>query len=162
VPIPEAGQTLCEYLDAVVMACCDSRTRKTDRNHISLNVIRTVRIDVEDVQEICRDCSYDLPHVAGCCVCVHVVEIYVSMFSSEGSNSAACLSPRLPFSNPNGHFVFAEIHYESTDSSFGNFHIDSLSHADLGLLDGTLISELYQIIDRIQRKRVVAKTIETA
>jgi Acetyl-CoA carboxylase, central region len=53
VPISEAERTSCEALDGVEIASCDSRIRRTDCNHISLNVIPTVRIDVEDVQDIC-------------------------------------------------------------------------------------------------------------
>jgi Acetyl-CoA carboxylase, central region len=53
-PIPEAKRTSCEALDAVDIAICDSRIRTIDYSHITLNVIPTVRIDVEDMQEICR------------------------------------------------------------------------------------------------------------
>ena len=53
-PIPEAEGTSSESLDAVMMASYNSRFRRTDCNFISLNVIQSVRIDVEGVQEICR------------------------------------------------------------------------------------------------------------
>jgi biotin carboxylase/acetyl-CoA carboxylase carboxyltransferase component/biotin carboxyl carrier protein len=161
VSIPEAERTFCEALDAVEMASCDSRFRRTDCNHIFLNVIPTVRIDVEDVQKICR--RLFMRFAARCWLLrVFVVEVKVSTFSSEGSNSAAYLPLRLLLFNPTGHVLRVESYVESTDRSSGNVHIESLSPADQGSLDGTLVSEPYQIMDRIQRKRVVAKTIETA
>jgi Acetyl-CoA carboxylase, central region len=53
-PVPEAERTFCEALHAAEMAGCDSGFRRTDCNHISLNVIPAVRIDAEYMQEICR------------------------------------------------------------------------------------------------------------
>ena len=47
-----SGGTCCEALDDVEMASCDRCSRRTDYNHISLNVIPTVHIDVEGVQKI--------------------------------------------------------------------------------------------------------------
>jgi Acetyl-CoA carboxylase, central region len=64
VPKPEAERTSCKALDAVEIASCDRRIRTSDRNHISLNVIPTVRFDVEDVQEICR--RLFMRHAARC------------------------------------------------------------------------------------------------
>ena len=66
---------------------------------------------------------------------------------------------------PTGHVLRGESpaeSVESTDRSFGNAHFESFSPANQGLLDGNLMLEPYQIMDRIQRKQVVAKTIETA
>jgi hypothetical protein len=84
------------------------------------------------------------------------------MFSSEGTNSAACVPLWLLLFNATGNVLRVESHAEAIDSSSGNVPIGSLSPADQGLLDGTLVFEPYQVIDRIQRKRVFAKTIETA
>jgi hypothetical protein len=64
--------------------------------------------------------------------------------------------------NPTGHVLRAESYVESTDRSSGNIHIESLSPAENGSVDGTLVSEPCQGMDRIQRKRVVSNTIETA
>jgi biotin carboxylase/acetyl-CoA carboxylase carboxyltransferase component/biotin carboxyl carrier protein len=161
VSIPEAERTFCEALDAVEMASCDRRFRRTDCNHIFLNVIPTVRIDVEDVQKICR--RLFMRYAARCWLLrVFVVEVKVSTISSEGTDSAAFLPLRLLLFNPTGHVLRVESYIESTDPSTGRVHLISLSPADPGSLHNTLVSEPYQIMDRMQRKRVVAKTIETA
>lgn len=161
VSIPEAERTFVEALDAVEMASCDRRFRRTDCNHIFLNVIPTVRIDVEDVQKICK--RMFMRYSTRCWLLrVFVVEIRVSTLTSEGTSSAAFLPLRFLLYNPTGHVLRVESYIESTDPSNGKVRILSLSSADQGSLHGSLVSEPYQIMDRMQRKRVVAKTIETA
>ena len=41
-------------LDAVEMAICDRRLRRTDFNHVFLNLISLVQIHIENVEAICR------------------------------------------------------------------------------------------------------------
>lgn len=160
VSIPEAERTFVEALDAVEMASCDRRFKRTDCNHIFINVIPTVRIDVEDVQKICK--RLFMRYSQRCWTLrVFVVEIKVSTFSSEGTSSAAFLPLRFLLFNPTGHVLRVESYLESTDPATGNVKIVSLSQAEQGSLHGTLVSEPYQIMDRIQRNRVVAKTMET-
>ena len=79
---------------------------------------------------------------------------------SKDTNSAACLPLWLLLFIPTGHVLRVESPVESveaTDRSFGNAHVESLSPADQELLDGNLMSEPYQIVDRILRKQVAAK-----
>jgi biotin carboxylase/acetyl-CoA carboxylase carboxyltransferase component/biotin carboxyl carrier protein len=160
VTIPEAERSFVEALDAVEMASCDRRFRRTDCNHIFINVIPTVRIDVEDVQKICR--RMFMRYAQRCWLLrVFVVEVKVSTFSSEGTCSAAFLPLRFLLFNPTGHVLRVESYLESTDPATGNVRIVSLSRTDQGSLHGTPVSEPYQIMDRMQRNRVVAKTIET-
>jgi Acetyl-CoA carboxylase, central region len=68
VSTPAAERTLCDALDAAEMASSDSRFRRTYCNHIFLNVMPTVRIDVKMCKKYVEDCSYGRPLVAGCCV----------------------------------------------------------------------------------------------
>jgi hypothetical protein len=75
VSVPEAERMFCEALDAVEMASCDIRCRRTDCKHIFLNVIPTVRVDVENVQKYVGDCSCDVPIVAVCCLLVCRIQI---------------------------------------------------------------------------------------
>ena len=49
--IPAAERTVHEDLDAAQMASWDSSLRMIDCNHIFLNIIPTVYVDVEDVQK---------------------------------------------------------------------------------------------------------------
>lgn len=160
VTIPEAERTFVEALDAVEMASCDRRFRRTDCNHIFINVIPTVRVDVEDIQKICK--RMFMRYAQRCWLLrVFVVEVKVSTFSSEGTNSAAFLPLRFLLFNPTGHVLRVESYLESTDPASGNVRIMSLSRKEQGSLHGTMVSEPYQIMDRMQRNRVVAKTIET-
>lgn len=160
VTIPEAERTFVEALDAVEMASCDRRFRRTDCNHIFINVIPTVRIDVEDIQKICK--RMFMRYAQRCWLLrVFVVEVKVSTFSSEGTSSAAFLPLRFLLFNPTGHVLRVESYLESTDPATGNVRIMSLSRREHGSLHGIMVSEPYQIMDRIQRNRVVAKTIET-
>lgn len=160
VTIPEAERTFVEALDAVEMASCDRRFRRTDCNHIFINVIPTVRVDVEDIQKICK--RMFMRFAQRCWLLrVFVVEVKVSTFSSEGTNSAAFLPLRFLLFNPTGHVLRVESYLESTDPGSGNIRIMSLSRREQGSLHGTMVSEPYQIMDRMQRNRVVAKTIET-
>jgi biotin carboxylase/acetyl-CoA carboxylase carboxyltransferase component/biotin carboxyl carrier protein len=160
VTIPEAERTFVEALDAVEMASCDRRFRRTDCNHIFINVIPTVRIDVEDIQKICK--RMFMRYAQRCWLLrVFVVEVKVSTFSSEGTGSAAFLPLRFLLFNPTGHVLRVESYLESTDPGSGNVRIMSLSRREQGSLHGTMVSEPYQIMDRIQRNRVIAKTLET-
>jgi hypothetical protein len=49
--LPEAEPTFYKALDAVELASCDSRFRRTDGKHIFHIVITTFRIDVEEMQK---------------------------------------------------------------------------------------------------------------
>lgn len=54
VSIPEAERTFIDALDALETARCDRKLGRTDFNHIFLNVIPPVNIEVDDVEAICR------------------------------------------------------------------------------------------------------------
>jgi hypothetical protein len=109
-PIFEAKRTSREALDTVEIASCDSLIMTADCDHISLNVTKTARNDIEDMQIYVGYCSCFLHSV-----------LFFSCF---------CCRSQVP--------------------------------ADQGLLGGMLVSESHQIMNRIPKQRVVAKTIETA
>lgn len=160
VQIPEAERTFVEALDAVEMASCDRRFRRTDCNHVFINVIPMINIAAEEVQKVCK--KIFMRYARRCWTLrVFVVEVKVSTFSSGGTNSAAFLPLRFLLFNPTGHMLRVESYLESTDPATGSVRIVSLSRSDQGSLHGTAVSEPYQIMDRMQRNRVVAKTIET-
>jgi hypothetical protein len=64
VPVADSERTSCEAVDAVKVARCYSRIRRTDCNCISLNEMPTVGNDVEYLQDVCRR-LFKL-HAAGC------------------------------------------------------------------------------------------------
>jgi TPR repeat protein len=110
VSTPDSERTSCHVLYAVKIASSDSRIRMTDCNYLSLNEIPTVGNEVEDVQDICRRLS--MLYTARCwLLLVFVVE--VCSFSSEGTNSAACLPFTLILFDPTGHVLRVESHVES-------------------------------------------------
>lgn len=160
VSIPEAERTFVEALDAIEMASCDRRFRRTDCNHIFINVIPIVRIDVEDIEKICR--RLFLRYASRCWLLrVFVVEIKVCTFSREGATSAAFLPLRFLLFNPTGHVLRVESYLESTDPGTGTVRLMTLPPGEQGSLHGSWVLQPYPIMDRMQRKRVVAKTIET-
>jgi hypothetical protein len=102
-------------------------------------------------------------YVARCSLLrVFVVEVKVSTFASEVTNATAYLPLiLLCLIRLNSSFVLkVKLNQQTVRSE--TYILIILSPADQGSLDGTLVSESYHIMDRILRKRVVAKTIETA
>lgn len=159
VSMPEAERTFTEALDAVEMARCDRRFRRTDFNHIFLNVIPPVQIDIDDVEAICRRM---FQRYANRCWSLRVfgVEIKVSALIDD-KTSTAIIPLRFLLFNPTGHVLKVESYVESTDRKSGVEKLISVSQDSPGSLHGTLLSAPYRVMDRIQRRRVVAQALET-
>lgn len=160
VSMPEAERTFVEALDAVEMASCDRRFRRTDFNHIFLNVVPPVQIDIDDVETICRRM---FQRYANRCwsLRVFVVEIKVPALVLENGTPSTTIPLRFLLFNPTGHMLRVESYVESTDRNSGVEKIISVSLDNPGSLHGSLVSEPYPVMDRIQRRRVVAQTMET-
>jgi hypothetical protein len=153
-PIPEEERTFCEALHAAEMAGCDSGFRRTDAI-ISLSMLYQQSALMPNIcKKYVEDCLRDAARYR--LLCVFVDECKVGTFPPN------VRTPLLHLFNPTGHVLRVESHFESTDRLSRYVHIQSLSPADQRFLGGTLVSEPYQIMDPIHRKRVVAKTIETA
>lgn len=159
VSIPEAERTFVEALDAVEMASCDRRLRRTDFNHIFLNLIPPVQIDVEDVETICRR-IFQRYSARVWSLRVFVVEIKVTLLVSDGTTSAT--TPlRFLLYNPTGHSLKVESYVETIDPQSGIARVMAVSHDNQGSLHGKPVTAPYPVMDRIQRKRVLAQAMET-
>eukprot|EP00172_Hildenbrandia_rubra_P004148 Plantae.Rhodophyta-Hildenbrandia_rubra.ctg785.p1 GENE.Plantae.Rhodophyta-Hildenbrandia_rubra.ctg785~~Plantae.Rhodophyta-Hildenbrandia_rubra.ctg785.p1 ORF type:complete len:1318 (-),score=208.85 Plantae.Rhodophyta-Hildenbrandia_rubra.ctg785:470-4423(-) len=158
VAIPEAERIFNEALDAVEMAKCDRRYLRTDSNHIFLNVLPPVSIDFEDVESICR--RMFLRCAARCWnLRVFTVEIKVAAMLSQHTSTPL----RFLLFNPTGHMLKVEGYVERQGRSGSNTRklISIPGSETLGRMHGTAVNAHYPILDRIQRKRIVAQTIET-
>ncbi len=160
VSIPEAERTFVEALDAVEMASCDRRFRRTDFNQIFLNLIPAVQIDVEDVETICRR-MFQRYASRLWNLRVFVVEIKVTAIINDGSLPSTTIPLRFLLYNPTGHMLKVESYVETTDPVTGVERIMSFSQDNQGSLHGRPVTMPYPVMDRIQRKRVVAQAIET-
>lgn len=160
VSMPEAERTFVEALDAVEMASCDRKFRRTDFNHIFLNVIPPVQIDIDDVEAICRRM---FQRYANRCwsLRVFVVEIKVPALVADENTPSTMIPLRFLLFNPTGHMLKVESYVESTDRNTGLEKFISVSQDNPGSLHGTFVSEPYPVMDRIQRRRVVAQAMET-
>lgn len=160
VSIPEAERTFIEALDAVEMANCDRRLGRTDFNHIFLNVIPAVKVDIDDVEAICRRM---FNRYAPRCWSLRVfaVEIKISALISLKGEGMSIIPLRFLLFNPTGHDVKVESYVESVDPQTGLSKILSVAHDNSGSQQGTLVSKPYPVMDRIQRKRVMAQAMDT-
>ncbi|KAI0561153.1 acetyl-CoA carboxylase [Gracilaria domingensis] len=160
VSMPEAERTFIEALDAVEMANCDRRFRRTDFNHIFLNVVPSVEIDIEDVEAICRRM---FQRYANRCWSLRVfaVEIRVPALVVAKDTTASIIPLRFLLFNPTGHMLRVESYVETIDPNTGEELFVTVSNDSPGSLHGSLVSEPYPIMDRIQRRRVVAQAMET-
>ena len=148
VSIPEAERTFVACLDALEAARCDRMFRRTDFNHLFLHLIPRVGIDVDDVEAIC---SRIFHRFSSRCwrLRVFMVEIKVHV-ERMGPRPL-----RFVLFNPTGHSLRVEGYVEQGD------RLISLDSRDPGHLHGTPVDEPYQVLNRIQRRRVVAQTLET-
>lgn len=160
VSIPEAEQTFVEALDAVEMASCDRRFRRTDFNQIFLNVIPAVRIDIEDVETICRR-MFQRFATRIWNLRVFVVEIKIAAIVSDHPSSTATIPLRFLLFNPTGHMLKVESYVEKTDPVSRTERIISFSQSNQGSLHGQPVTMPYPVMDRIQRKRVLAQATDT-
>lgn len=160
VSMPEAERAFVEALDAVEMASCNRHFRRTDFNHIFLNVIPPVQIDVDDVEAICKRM---FQRYAGRCWSLRVfaVEVKVPALVMENARPPSVVPLRFLLFNPTGHMLRVETYVESPDRNTGSEKLISVSPNNPGSLHGTLISQPYPIMDRVQRRRVVAQAMDT-
>lgn len=160
VSMPEAERTFVEALDAIEMASCDRRFRRTDFNHIFLNVVPPVQIDIDDVETICRR-MFQRYAIRCWSLRVFAVEIKVAALVVENDTPSTTIPLRFLLFNPTGHMLRVESYVESTDRNSGVEKIISVSQENPGSLHGSLVSDPYPVMDRIQRRRVVAQAMET-
>ena len=118
VSIPDAERTFVEALDAVEMASCDRRFRRTDFNHIFLNVIPPVKVEIDDIEALCRRMFQRYANRC-CSLRVFVVEINVSTFMNNGIIPTSVIPLRFLLFNPTGHMLKVESYFETTDPSSG-------------------------------------------
>lgn len=160
VSIPEAERTFVEALDAVEMASCDRRFRRTDFNQIFLNLIPDLCIAIEDVETICRR-MFQRFATRLWNLRVFVVEIKVITIVADDAPTAAAIPLRFLLFNPTGHMLKVESYAEKTDPVSGVERIMSFSQSNQGSLHGLPVTRPYPVMDRIQRKRVLAQASET-
>ncbi|GJQ13401.1 hypothetical protein GpartN1_g5192.t1 [Galdieria partita] len=188
ISIPEAERIFAESLDALEMARCDRRFRYTEFNHIFLCVLPPVSIDSDEVEAICR--RMFLRYAARCFkLRVFVVEVRVQVFrntlyggNSNSLNTSHSLNShrasrarsyssshkslvawplRFILFNPTGHTLKVEGYLEQLDPLSGVTHLMTLDPSNPGHLHGTAVDQPYQVMDKLQRKRVLAQTLET-
>jgi len=183
ISIPEAERIFAESLDALEMARCDRRFRSTEFNHIFLCVLPPVSIDSDEVEAICR--RMFLRYAARCFkLRVFVVEVRVQIFRNSLHTSNSHSSPtshrtsrprsyswshkssvvwplRFILFNPTGHTLKVEGYLEQLDPLSGVTHLMTLDPSNPGHLHGTAVDQPYQVMDKLQRKRVLAQTLET-
>ncbi|PXF48372.1 Acetyl-CoA carboxylase [Gracilariopsis chorda] len=160
VSMPEAERTFMEALDAVEMANCDRRFRRTDFNHIFLNVVPALEIEIEDVEAICRR-MFQRYAARLWSLRVFAVEIKVPALVAAKNMSNTIIPLRFILFNPTGHMLRVESYVETVDPNTGEERFVTVSNDSPGSLHGSLVSEPYPVMDRIQRRRVVAQAMET-
>jgi len=148
VSIPEAERTFVACLDALETARCDRRFRRTDFNHLFLHLIPRVSIDVDDVEAICTRLFY---RFSSRCWRLRVFMVEIKVHVEKMGPKPL----RFILYNPTGHSLRVEGYVEQGD------RLLSLDSSDPGHLHGTPVDEPYQVLNRIQRRRVVAQTLET-
>lgn len=160
VSIPEAERTFIDALDALEIARCNRKLDRTDFNHVFLNVIPPVNIELDDVEAICRRM---FQRYATRCWSLRVfaVEIRICTSVSTSGEAASLIPLRFHLFNPTGHDLKVESYIESVDPETGIGKLMSVSQNNLGSQHGSPISKPYPIMDRIQRKRLVAQAMET-
>ncbi|KAJ8902947.1 hypothetical protein NDN08_006265 [Rhodosorus marinus] len=159
VAIPEAEKTFVEALDALELGRCDPRFRHADLNHIFLNLVKEIDVNVDDVDAICR--RLFLRYAQRCWkLRVFTVEVRVAG-ALRSHHGAAPL--RFLLYNPTGHSLRVEGYKEELDSLTSTPILKSLrsDRKEYGHLHDRPALEPYQIMDRLRRKRVVAQTLET-
>mmetsp|Transcript_4601 Transcript_4601/g.13903 ORF Transcript_4601/g.13903 Transcript_4601/m.13903 type:complete len:2305 (+) Transcript_4601:192-7106(+) len=159
VAFPEAEKTFVEALDALELGRCDPRFRHADFNYIFLNVVQKIPVNVDDVEAICR--RLFLRYVTRCWnLRVFVVEVRVAgaLRSHHGDSPL-----RFILYNPTGHSLRVEGYKEQPDPLTGVPVLQSLRSAreERGHQHNRPVAEPYPIMDRLQRKQVVAQTLET-
>lgn len=160
VSMPEAERTFIEALDAVEMANCDRRFRRTDFNHIFLNIVPALEIEIEDVEAICRR-MFQRYAARLWSLRVFAVEIKVLALVSTKNMSNTIIPLRFLLFNPTGHMLRVESYVETVDPNTGEERFVTVTNDSPGSLHGSLVSEPYPVMDRIQRRRVVAQAMET-
>jgi acetyl-CoA carboxylase/biotin carboxylase 1 len=148
VSIPEAERTFVACLDALETARCDRRFRRTDFNHLFLHLIPRVPIDVDDVEAICTRIFH---RFSSRCWRLRVFMVEIKVHVEKMGPKPL----RFILFNPTGHSLRVEGYVEHGD------RLLSLDPSDPGHLHGTPVDEPYQVLNRIQRRRVVAQTLET-
>lgn len=160
VSIPDAERTFVEALDAVEMARCDRRLGRTDFNHIFLNVVPAVKIDIDDVESICRRMFQR--YAARCwSLRVFAVEIKICAVVAPKGEDTSLIPLRFLLFNPTGHDLKVESYVESVDPETHIAKFLSVSNDNLSSQHGMLVSKPYPVMDRIQRKRVMAQAMDT-
>eukprot|EP00871_Galdieria_phlegrea_P005615 jgi/Galph1/6054/GphlegSOOS_G4712.1 len=177
ISIPEAEKTFAESLDALEMARCNRRFRSTEFNHIFLCVLPPVSINADEVETICR--RMFLRYASRCFkLRVFVVEVRVQVVKSNyrmssanqstrpraasmGSKYASYWPLRFILFNPTGHTLRIEGYWEQVDPLSGVTHLMTLDPTNPGHLHGSVVDQPYQVMDKLQRKRVLAQTLET-
>ncbi|EME32530.1 bifunctional acetyl-CoA carboxylase/biotin carboxylase [Galdieria sulphuraria] len=190
ISIPEAERSFAESLDALEMARCDRRFRYTEFNHIFLCVLPPVSIDSDEVEAICRRMFLRYA-ARCFKLRVFVVEVRVQVFrntlhggnsnflnsnashSANGAKASRARSYSLSHKssvawplrfilfNPTGHSLKVEGYLEQLDPLSGVTHLMTLDPSNPGHLHGTAVDQPYQVMDKLQRKRVLAQTLET-
>jgi len=154
--IPEAERAFAEALDAVEIGRCNRAYGRTDFNHVFLNILPVLNIEPEDVDSICRRIFQR--YAAKCWLLrVFSVEIRAVLPTSEGLTKTL----RFLLFNPSGHMLKVEGYYEEQDAVSGTVRLVSMDRGELGHLHGSPVQEPYPTMDRLQRRRVVAQTLET-
>ncbi|KAK4531784.1 hypothetical protein CCYA_CCYA09G2641 [Cyanidiococcus yangmingshanensis] len=148
VSIPEAERTFVACLDALETARCDRRFRRTDFNHLFLHLIPRVPIDVDDVEAICTRIFH---RFSSRCWRLRIFMVEIKVHVEKMGPKPL----RFILFNPTGHSLRVEGYIEHGD------RLLSLDSSDPGHLHGTPVDEPYQVLNRIQRRRVVAQTLET-
>lgn len=160
VSMPEAEGNFIEAFDSFEMANCGRGSRITDFNHIFLNIVASVQIDIEDVEAICR---HMLQVYAARCWILRVlaVEIKVPDLVITNDIPTSIIPLRILLFNPTGHILRFESYVETSGPNTGDERLVIISSDSPGSLNSSLLSEPYPITDRIQRRRVAAQAMET-
>ncbi|KAA8495577.1 Acetyl-CoA carboxylase [Porphyridium purpureum] len=157
VAIPEAERAFSEALDALEVGRFDRRFQRTDFNHIFLNLIPVLNIDVEDVEAICRRIFF---RYASRCWKLRVFAVELRVVARK-STTLQTVPLRFLLFNPTGHMLRVEGYMEQPDAVTGMLRLSNIDRDNPGHMHGVPVLEPYKPMDRLQRNQVMAQSMET-
>mmetsp|Transcript_9843 Transcript_9843/g.16193 ORF Transcript_9843/g.16193 Transcript_9843/m.16193 type:complete len:2349 (-) Transcript_9843:1208-8254(-) len=158
VSIPEAERVFTDALKVLEVAISDAKYRKTENNHLFLNVLPDIIIDLESVAAIIKriHTRYAMRLVK---LRISTVELKLNTKSSPDSSRTQL---RFVASNPTGHVLRVDGYVEVKDPVTGNSTFTAIGEDYAGQQQSLTVTAPYPILNLMQRKRIQAHSIGTS
>eukprot|EP00741_Cyanophora_paradoxa_P025193 tig00000350_g24318.t1 len=157
VSIPDAERVFSEALKALEVAMCDARYKKTEQNHIFLNILPDIAIDVESLYHIMRR-IYSRYSARLIKLRIATVELKINVRTSEASRTQL----RFVASNPTGHVLRVDGYLEVKDPVTGMTTYSAIGESYSGQVQSLQPNAPYPVLTLIQRKRIAAHSVGTS